>query len=237
MAEFPALPLFTDAFISDTIHLNATQTGAYLMLLMCAWRTKDCSLPDDDTLLARFARMDKRTWKANKEAIMSFWFRNDAGQWQQGRLLDERKYVEDKSSKNAANSKSRWLKIKETHDANALPNGCENDAPTPTPTPTPTPLKEKNVKKEKAIRSLSEFENHPLDGHYEKWFQEKCPRINRHEKRDQIVRWCRAKGKTYKDYWSALQDWAIRDQKQAPGQKSNFVLGINPNIAAMKGEL
>lgn len=98
-------------------------------------------------------------------------------------------------------------------------------------------IEKEKSKKEKAIRSLSEFENHPLDGHYEKWFQEKCPSINRHEKRDQIVRWCRAKGKTYKDYWSALQDWAIRDQKEKPEKKSNFKSGVNPNIAAMKGEL
>jgi hypothetical protein len=36
MSEFPCLPLFTDAFIADTGHLGAIETGAYLMLLMVA---------------------------------------------------------------------------------------------------------------------------------------------------------------------------------------------------------
>lgn len=145
MAEFPALPLFTDAFIADTVHLNAAQTGAYIMLLMCAWRTSDCSLPDDDTTLSRFARMDKRAWKANKEIIMQFWNRNDVGRWQQKRLLDERNYVEDKRNKNAAAGKASALKRKKRHLTN-VPTESQHKPNQPTPTPTPTVLKEKNKK-------------------------------------------------------------------------------------------
>ena len=91
MAEYPALPLFTDAFIRDTTHLTAAQTGAYLMLLMTAWRAPDCSLPDDDKLLARIARMDGRAWVANKSVVMSFWKKDDKRRWVQRRLVDERK--------------------------------------------------------------------------------------------------------------------------------------------------
>lgn len=135
MAKYPALPLFTDSFIADTTHLNAMQTGAYLMLLMCAWRTDDCMLPDDDKVLARYARMDGRAWAANKDLIMGFW-RKENGKWYQRRLRDERKYVEDVSRKNAEAGKNSALKRKERHSTERQPNFNETSTPTPTPTPT-----------------------------------------------------------------------------------------------------
>jgi uncharacterized protein YdaU (DUF1376 family) len=134
MAEFPALPLFTDAFIGDTTHLTAAQTGAYLMLLMIAWRTPDCSLPDDDQILARYARMDIRAWKCNRITILAFFQKHSDGRLRQGRLTDERNYVEGRSNKNSQAAKARWLKHKNTADANAMPEACQVDAPTPTPT-------------------------------------------------------------------------------------------------------
>ena len=136
MAEFPALPLFTDAYMADTRHLSAAQHGAYILLLMTAWRMPDCTLPDDDIFLSRCASMDLRTWKKNKTAVMAFWKKDEAQRYYQPRLLDERKYVAHKRSKNSKAAKTRWLKNKETGKANAMPNECQNDAPTPTPTPT-----------------------------------------------------------------------------------------------------
>lgn len=92
MSAFPTLPLFTDAFIADTGHLSATETGAYLMLLMVAWRTSDCRLPDDDSRLAKWARVDLRTWRRIKATVMGFWTLAD-GAWSQKRLLKEREAV------------------------------------------------------------------------------------------------------------------------------------------------
>ena len=77
MAEFPALPLFTDAYLADTRHLTTIQHGAYLLMLMTAWRSGGCCLLDDDNYLARITGMDKRTWLANKAILMSFWHLND----------------------------------------------------------------------------------------------------------------------------------------------------------------
>jgi 5-methylcytosine-specific restriction endonuclease McrA len=73
MADFPALPLWTDAYLSDTRELSTLEHGAYLLLLMTAWRTADCSLPDDDRLLARWAGLDRRTWARVRPVMERFW--------------------------------------------------------------------------------------------------------------------------------------------------------------------
>lgn len=92
MSAFPSLPLFTDAFIADTGHLSAQETGAFLMLLMMAWRSPDCQLPDDDDRLARWARVDRRTWARIKPIVMEFWTLAN-GTWTQKRLSKERDHV------------------------------------------------------------------------------------------------------------------------------------------------
>jgi uncharacterized protein YdaU (DUF1376 family) len=115
MAEFPALPLFTDAYMADTRHLTAAQHGAYLLLLMTAWRMPDCKLPDDDRFLSRCSAMNLRAWKINRDVIMGFWKQDDERKWYQPRLLDERKYVDDMKHKNAIAGKASALKRKERH--------------------------------------------------------------------------------------------------------------------------
>jgi len=151
MAEFPALPLWTDAYLADTRHLTAAQHGAYLLLLMTAWRTPDCKLPNDDDFLCRWSGMGKRQWEANRDVVLAFWKRDENNKLYQPRLVDEQNYVRLRSNKNLQSARARWLKNKDTGDANAyakpMPNSCETDAPTPTPTPTPLSKKEK-VKKE-----------------------------------------------------------------------------------------
>lgn len=118
MAEYPALPLFTDAYMADTRHLTAAQHGAYLLLLMTAWRMPDCRLPDDDRFLSRCASMDLRTWKANREIIMGFWRLDSEQKWCQHRLLDERKYVDDKRNNNSIAGKASALKRKNRGSTN-----------------------------------------------------------------------------------------------------------------------
>ena len=104
MSAFPSLPLFTDAFIADTGHLSAQETGAYLMLLMVAWRTPDCRLPDDDDKLARWARVDRRTWKRLKPTVMEFWSLG-GGFWTQKRLTQERDIVSKRADAARSNGK------------------------------------------------------------------------------------------------------------------------------------
>lgn len=98
MSAFPVLPLFTDAFIADTTHLTAEETGAYLMLLMVAWRRPGCSLPDDDTSLARWARVSAKTWARIRPRVMAFWTLDEAGEWVQSRLSQEQLRASQRAS-------------------------------------------------------------------------------------------------------------------------------------------
>ncbi len=86
-----------------------------MLLLIVEWRSKDCSLPDDDNFLAKVARMDKRTWLNNRSTIMAFFQKDSNGRWQQKRLVDERNYVEQKRNKNVAAGRLSALKRKGRH--------------------------------------------------------------------------------------------------------------------------
>ncbi len=122
MADFPALPWWTDAYLADTRHLTRDEHGAYCLLLMEAWRRPRCSLPDNDDLLARLTCSTAEEWAALKPVVMAFW-RLDANacEWTQKRLSAERKFVDLKRAKNRSSAVGRWQKTKKD-DANAYAN-------------------------------------------------------------------------------------------------------------------
>jgi uncharacterized protein YdaU (DUF1376 family) len=157
MASYPSMPLWTDAYLADTRHLSTQEHGAYLLLLMVAWRRPDCNLPDDDKLLARFAGLGPRQWKNIKDAVLEFWTLED-GCWTQKRLLKERSFVVNRSKINSANAHKRDYtksrKTKKTKNANASVEQCETDAPTPIPTPID---KDTNVSLYKPPDKFEEF--------------------------------------------------------------------------------
>jgi len=142
MAQFPGLTIWTDAYLADTSHLSTLEHGAYLLLLFAAWRSKECSLPNDDKLLARYARMRIDHWLKIKPIIMEF-FEIENGRLIQGRLQDEKSYISQRSNVNSKNAKARWLKTNDKGDATASDPHSERNSPTPTPTPIVKEVKEK----------------------------------------------------------------------------------------------
>jgi uncharacterized protein YdaU (DUF1376 family) len=158
MAQFPAFPLWTDAYLADTGHLTTLEHGAYMLLLMTMWRGGGM-LPNDDRKLAKYAGVQSNQWTRIKPTIMEFMTVSDDGQFvTQGRLSDELQYVRDHAKKQSRNARSRWQKntappeAVEQHpadpsngtttnplahndmgDATASFWQCQTDAPTPTP--------------------------------------------------------------------------------------------------------
>lgn len=130
MADFPCLPLWTDAYLADTSHLTTEEHGAYLLLLIQAWRNADCSLPDDDAFLARLAGMTAAKWKASKPIIMAFWTLDQRRKkWVQKRLKKERSKAAQKKRSAKDSAASRWKTTKKTY-ANDMRSQC---SPLPTP--------------------------------------------------------------------------------------------------------
>lgn len=136
MKRAPAIPLFGDAYIADTRHLSLEEHGAYLQLLMIAWRTPACSLPNDDARIAQMLGITRKKWASIRPQVMAFWTLEECG-WQQRRLLKERRWVAKKSEDNRSAANARWsakpLENNDAGDANAMPDECKNDAPPPTP--------------------------------------------------------------------------------------------------------
>lgn len=142
MSRGGAIPYFGDAYMADTRHLTLEEHGAYHLLLLIAWRSPSCSLPDDDKRLSQMLGITPKKWAAIKPTVMAFWSHNEHG-WEQKRLTKERRWVEEKSRKNKASAEARWgdksLENNDQDDANASPNAdadahANGDAPPPPPT-------------------------------------------------------------------------------------------------------
>lgn len=142
LADFPYLPLWTDAYLADTTHLRTEEHGAYLLLLFSAWRTADCSLPDDDDVLSRVAGLSLSKWQTMKSTIMAFWRLNKKRKrWEQKRLKNERKNSAKKSALGRRSAVSGWNKRK-SEQANALRSQCY---------PEPEPIEKANAFSKRAV--------------------------------------------------------------------------------------
>lgn len=81
------MPLYLGDYLADTMHLNAAQHGAYLLLLMHYWRNGP--LPNDDAQLAAIARCEMRLWKSVGPVVRGF-FRIEGNLLHQKRMDQER---------------------------------------------------------------------------------------------------------------------------------------------------
>lgn len=122
MALYPALPLFTDAYLADTRHLTTEEHGAYLLLLMFAWRSAGCKLEDNDKTLARIAGLSPTKWRRLKPVVAQF-FTVEDGAWRQKKLLAVYSDVASRVARNKANGarvgRARAAKVTKGMDENA----------------------------------------------------------------------------------------------------------------------
>jgi len=124
MADFPAMPFWTDAYISDTQHLTNEEHGIYVRLLIFSWRTSDCCLPNDDKRLATMVGLTPHKWNKIKPAILKFWT-VDGDILFQKKQRKVRKDCVHRSQQASKNSKARWeaksLKTNKVGDTDAMP--------------------------------------------------------------------------------------------------------------------
>ena len=151
----PSIPLFGDAYLADTRHLSLEEHGAYLQLMMIAWRSTDCALPDDDVRLARMLGISAGRWAKIKIAVMAFWTLSEKG-WTQKRLSKERAFIEEKRTKNKSAAESRW---NNQPVENKQSDECERISERNAPPPPPPPNSEEEEEEEGETENFGSVEN------------------------------------------------------------------------------
>ncbi|AWI90560.1 hypothetical protein C0214_21425 [Methylobacterium sp. DM1] len=146
MSPLPTLPLLVDAFIADTAHMTVEEVGAHIRLLVFAWRSPGCCLPDDDARLARMLGLTAKRWAALKPSVMALWQRNSEGNFTHDRLTHEHQFVTSKIEKKRSagrlggRPKSLELQNQDKASGSVIGKQSESERKPPTPTPTESPL-------------------------------------------------------------------------------------------------
>jgi len=145
------MPLDIGRYLQDTAHLNITQSGAYLHLLMYYWAHGP--LPNDPEVLANIAKMSVDTWSITQVALSMFFFEGQDGLLHQAGAdrrrefwIDKRQKAHDKAVKAIT---ARWskhrAKMEAKNDTPSITQVVLENYPTPGSTstkakePTPTP--------------------------------------------------------------------------------------------------
>lgn len=121
MSQAPAMPLWCDAYLADTMHLSLEEHGAYLKLLMITWRNNGKPLPDDDQRMARMLGVTSARWRDRLRPVLTPFFDLSDGTWRQKRLEKEWAFV-------AKNSKVQREKARKRWSATSLENNDSADA-------------------------------------------------------------------------------------------------------------
>lgn len=127
------LPLFGSDYLADTRHLTTEEHGAYLLLMIAAWRQDDCGLPLDDKKLSRITGLSLRKWMTIRATILEFW-KVKGVRIYQPRLHKEWTYACKKSEGNRQNARKRWnVQATENIDEQSCDRISGGNAPQPQP--------------------------------------------------------------------------------------------------------
>lgn len=138
MAALPYMQLYIADYLADTMHLDAEEHGAYILLMFNYWQTGK-PLPNDDTRLARIARVANDRWPSVKASLSEF-FNVTETEWVHYRIeLDLELVYESQSQKSAAGKKSAAAKKarKAAIQEGRQRNGNENATIVETPVADP----------------------------------------------------------------------------------------------------
>jgi len=137
------MPLYIGDYLADTQHLSAERHGAYLLMLMAAWRMGG-ALPDDDEQLSSIAKLDAQKWRKAKPVLARF-FRVEGGEWRQKRLNAELVTAIDTQQKKQAAGKAganaRYGQKDADATGNRIADAQQPQSQTHTPSPSPSSLK------------------------------------------------------------------------------------------------
>jgi uncharacterized protein YdaU (DUF1376 family) len=121
------MPLYVADYIADTAHLNATQSGAYLHLIMHYWLRG--GLPNSEAMLKQITKQNESEWQANRDVLADLF----GPGWTHERIDREIAKANEKYERRAAagrkggSSKGR-VKSEGAENPEALLNQCSSNA-------------------------------------------------------------------------------------------------------------
>jgi len=110
MAKDPAFPFYANDWLSSTqiACMSAEEERGYLRLLCHAWNDPDCSLPDDDEVLARLSLMGENWTKGSSCLVRGCFTKHPT---KQGRIINEKLFA-IRQERNAWREKCRQGGVK-----------------------------------------------------------------------------------------------------------------------------
>lgn len=144
------MPLFVDAYDSDTAHLSMEEDGAYSRLLRLCWKSPGCTMPNDPVWIARRLRISDADFERVVRPLIAEFFITENGRIYQKRLLKEFAQAKDardrKRTAGAIGGKAKALKNNDNGSSSAL---AENSSLAVAPNPI------SNSKKDTSLRSVA----------------------------------------------------------------------------------
>ena len=108
-------PFYVADYMGDTLHLTTEQHGAYLLLLLAAWRT-DNRLPNCDEQLQQITKLNPQQWKKSGPILRNFFHITDEF-WIHDRVREElaiaKVRMEKRSKAAKAANEKRWSDYRE----------------------------------------------------------------------------------------------------------------------------
>jgi len=178
------MPVYVADYLADTQHLTTAEHGAYLLLLLHAWRSGG-KLPVDTERLRTITKMQPAAWRASWPTLKAF-FDNSGSAFTQKRLSKELGKAANmnvqRSEAGKASAAARWGNKGDNGNGNENGNAKGNEtvtgvitnAPrknTPSqsslqtslqssvPPPSPSPAQNTTARKRAAIRPANVAEN------------------------------------------------------------------------------
>lgn len=137
--RYGAFLLYVDDWLSSTpIELmTAAEERGYLRLLMHAWKSPDCGLPNDDKTLAQLSKLGG-AWRGKSGDVLRARFLERDGRLFNERLLRERQHQQEvRHSRSEASRKANAARWDASRNPSRNTDGSVSD-PIPNPSPRST---------------------------------------------------------------------------------------------------
>lgn len=127
MKKPPYFPFYPKDFAADDAveAMSTLAVGSYILLLCKAWhQSPPASLPNDDRVLARYARLSPDDWQVVKPEVLAAFTVGNDDRLHQKRLRREYEAFAEKSKKRANAAAARWERSNSNANAMQMHSKC-----------------------------------------------------------------------------------------------------------------